>query len=61
LIRGFSAQCEDPSIHKLNISNMIKHDETLILKKIYKDIDMQDLSNDNGEFADNHGYLGKNH
>lgn len=22
---------------------------------------MQDLSNDNGEFADNHGYLGKNH
>jgi len=40
---------------------MIKHDETLILKKIYKDIDMQDFSNDNGEFADNHGYLGKNH
>lgn len=50
-MRGFFAKYEEPSLPKINISSILKHDETLNLKKVYRDIDMQDLND--GEFADN--------
>ena len=56
-MRGFFAKYEEPSLPKINISFILKHDETQVLKKVYRDIDMQDLND--GEFADNQGFMGR--